>query len=365
MLPMKTGLRAVLIAGVLALAACGTGQRNFTLDAAPQDVANVKSVAIASITARPSETLELLPYQQGHLVRILTKFENELFNYMLMKGFNVVNPAVSRVAYEHETDYEDLYIANSPELLTHVQSPAEFKYLANNMKKLAYIHQLKPAATFTSQDYEPSQYNLMPTINRTPSVNPNMPDVVSSTNTRVFEQLEFGSNISSPTMTVLGGADDNRWQNSAMRRAIGEITRRIGADAAIIVDGHLHLTPRLEGSLIAGVLGGGTRQVEFEGTATLVRSDGAIISVESFQAFSEDHVSGEDRLSARARTFAGAARFEGNDANLNDLAMQAVRRAADMLSDTYGSYYAKYGTTSSGGTSQRSQEEGDFYDDWF
>jgi hypothetical protein len=283
-----------------------------------------------------------------------------------MRGFNVVNPAVSRVAYAHETDYEDLYIGNSPEILTNVQSPQEFKFLANNMKKLAYLHTQKPAASFTSQNYEPSQYNLMPTTNRSVTINHGMPDVVSSMNTRIFEQLEFGRNISSPTMTVLGGADDNRWQNSAMRRAVGEITRRTGADAALIIDGHLHLTPRLEGTIVAGIIGGGTRKVEFEGTATMIRSDGAIISVESFQAFSEDHISGEDHLNSRSRTFSGLARFEGNEANINDLAMQAVRRAADMLSETYGKYYEQFGGTASNGSrSEGAADSGDFFDDMF
>jgi hypothetical protein len=351
MLTKKFASSAALFAGAVimsaVLAGCSSGQRNFTLDASPSDVANVKSVAIASITARPSEALELLPYQRGAMVRALTKFENELFNYLLQRGFNVVNPAVSRVAYAHETDYEDLYIANSPEILTNVQSPNEFKFLANNMKKLAFMHTQKPASTFTSGTNEPSQYNLMPTINRTPTINDNQPDVVSSMNTRVFEQLEFGSNISSPTMTVLGGADDNRWQNSAMRRAIGEITRRQGADAAIVVDGHLHLTPRLEGTLLAGVVGGGSRKVEFEGTATMIRSDGSIISVESFQAFSEDSVSALDNIGQKRHTFAGLARFEANDANLNDLVMQAMRRAGAMLAETYGKYYTTHGPAAS------------------
>ncbi|MBI3420034.1 MAG: hypothetical protein HY053_07885 [Proteobacteria bacterium] len=337
-----TPVFAALILSAL-LSACGTGQRNVTLDAAPTDVAQIKSIAIASITARPSETYEFMPIRQGSLVRVLTKFENELFNYLLMHGFNVVNPAVSRVAYAHETDYEDLYIANSPELLTNIQSPAEFKFIANNMKKLATLPNLKPAATFTSSIYEPSQYNLVPNINQESTMNPGTPDVVTSANTRVFEQLEFGTNISSPTMTVLGGADDSRWQNGGMRRAIGEMTRRIGADAALIVDGHLHLTARQEGSLLAGILGGGTRRVEFEGTATLIRNDGSIISVESFQAFSEDHVSGDETWDSRPRTFGGGARFEPTAANLNDLSMQAVRRAADMLAGIYSGYYYSSG----------------------
>jgi hypothetical protein len=361
---IKHALRASSFFAVLALGtmltACGTGQRNVTLDASPEDVARVKNIAIASITARPSETLEMLPYQQGSLVRVLTKFENELFEYLLMHGFNVVNPAVSRVAFAHETDYEDLYIANSADILTNVQSPQEFKFMANNMKKLAYMHTQKPAATFTSNNYEPSQYNLVPTINRTPTVNNNMPDVVSSQNTRIFEQLEFGTNISSPTMTILGGADDNRWQNSAMRRAVGELTRRMGADAAVFVDGHLHLTPRVEGSFIAGMSGGGTRYVEFEGTATLVRSDGAIISVESFQAFSEDHISGNDVWDTRPRTFGGLARFEATGANLNDLAMQAIRNAADMISETYGGYAVNYAPAEAEAPAQESSDGG-----WF
>src|ERR1043166_6476161 len=186
----------------LALASCGTGQRNITLDASPEDVAQVHSIAIASVIGHPSETHEIMPIQQGHLVRALTKFENELFEYLLLRGFNVVNPAVTRVAFSRETDYEDLYIANSPEILTNLQSGAELKFLANNMKKLTMQHTQKPAATFTSGGYEPSQYNLMPSVNITPNVNPGMPDVVSSANTRIFPQLEFGTNLTTPTMTV-------------------------------------------------------------------------------------------------------------------------------------------------------------------
>jgi hypothetical protein len=338
----------VLLVG---LTSCGTGQRNITLDASPEEVAQVRSIAIASITARPSETLEAIPYQKGNLVRVLTKFENELFSYLLLRGYNVINPAVSRIAYSRETDYEDLYIANSPDVLTNLQSGAEFKYIANNMKKLSPGHIQKPAGAFTSQQYEPSQYNLQPSTNRTPIVNQGMVDIVSSANTRVFPQLELGTNLSTPSMTILGGADDNRWANGAMRRSVGEITRRIGADAAIIVDGHLRLSPREEGALVAGMTGGGTRYIIFEGTAMLVRNDGAILSVDSFHGFSDDHVSGDDFDANRPRTFAGLARFEGNRTNLNDLTMQAVRNAADMIAETYKNHYDTYGPTGEKGQS--------------
>lgn len=335
--------RLFAVVGLLALGGCGTGQRNITLDAAPEEVARVKTIALASLTARPTETHEFLPIQQGYLVRDLTKFESEMFDYLLLHGFNVVNPAVSRVAFTRETDYEDLYIANSPDILTNLQSGAEFKFLANNMKKLSMVHTQKPAGTFTSENYEPAQYNLMPSINRSPNVDFKAPDIISSANTRVFPQLEFGANLSTPKMTVLGGSDDNRWADAAMRRAIGEITHRIGADAALIVDGHLHLSPRVEGTLLAGVSGGGTRYVIFEGTAMLVRNDGAILSVESFHAMSEDHISGDDTDFHRPRVFAGLARFEGNEANLNDLTLQALRNAADMIAETYQGYVKKYG----------------------
>lgn len=336
---MITGI--VLVASMLT--ACGTGRRNVTLDSSPTEVARVKSIAIASVTARPSETHEMLPLAQGHVVRALTKFENEIFEYLLMRGFNVVNPAVSRVAYTRETDYEDLYIANNPEILTNLQSGAEFKFLANNMKKLAMQHTQKPAGTFTSQERTPSQYNLMPSINRTPTINQDQQDIVSSANTRVFPQLEFGTNLSTPSMTILGGADDNRWANQPMRRAIGEITHRMGADAYLIVDSHMRLSPREEGPILAGALGGGTRTVVVEGTAMLVRNDGAILSVESFHADSDDHISGAEGSGSRPRTFSGLARFEGNWGNINDLTMQAVRNAANMISNTLSGYVDKYG----------------------
>ena len=329
----------IVLAG---LSACGTGQRNITLDASPTEVAKIKSIAIASVTARPSETHEMLPLAQGHVIRALTKFENELFEYLLLRGFNVVNPAVSRVAYTRETDYEDLYIANSPEILTNLQSGAEFKFLANNMKKLAHVHTQKPAGTFTSADHQPSQYNLMPSINRTPTVNQDQQDIVSSSNTRVFPQLEFGTNLSTPTMSILGGADDNRWANQPMRRAIGEITHRMGADAFLLVDAHLRLSPREEGALVAGIMGGGTRTVICEGTAMLVRNDGAILSVESFHAESNDRLSGGENVATRPRTFSGLARFEGNWGNTNDLTMQSVRNAADMIAGIYQGYVQKY-----------------------
>lgn len=334
------------IAGLLLLAsltACGSGQRNITLDSSPAEIAGIRSIAIASITARPSESLEVLPYQKGSLVRVLTKFESDLYDYLLLRGYNVVNPAVSRIAFSRETDYEDLYIANSPDILTNLQSGAEFKYLANNMKKLSNLHIQKPAASFTSMNYEPSQYNLMPTTNRSTTLDPNVPDIVSSQNTRVFPQLELGTNLSTPTMTILGGADDNRWANGAMRRAVAVITQRVGADAAVIVDGHLRLSPRVEGTIIAGAIDGGTRYVIFEGTAMLVRNDGSIISVDSFHGFSDDTVSGRETYDSRPRTFAGLARFEANQANLNDLTMQAIRNAADMIAKTYEDHYKRYG----------------------
>lgn len=328
---------------LVALTACGSGQRNITLDASPTEVAQVRNIAIASVTARPSETHEMLPLARGHIVRALTKFENEIFEYLLLRGFNVVNPAVSRVAYTRETDYEDLYIANSPEILTNLQSGAEFKFLANNMKKLAMQHTQKPAGTFTSASRTPSQYNLMPSINRTPAINPDQSDIVSSANTRVFPQLEFGTNLSTPQMTILGGPDDNRWATQPMRRAIGEITHRMGADAYLIVDAHLSLGSRNEGAFLAGVVGGGTRNVICEGTTMLVRNDGAILSVESFHAASDDSVSGVEGSGTRQRTFSGLARFEGNANNLNDMTMQAVRNAADMIAATYQGYVQKYG----------------------
>lgn len=341
-----TVFAVVALAG---LTACGSGQRNVTLDSSPTEVAQIRSIAIASVTARPSETHEMLPLARGHVVRALTKFENELFEYLLLRGFNVVNPAVSRVAYTRETDYEDLYIANDPTILTNVQSGAEFKFLANNMKKLAIQHTQKPAGTFTSNEYQPSQHNLMPSINRTPSINPDQPDIISSANTRVFPQLEFGTNLSTPSMTILGGADDNRWANQPMRRAIGEITHRMGADAFLIVDAHLYLSPRHEGAIVAGILGGGTRSVICEGTAMLVRNNGAIISVESFHEESNDDISGAQGSGSRPRTFSGLAKFEGNPANLNDLTMQAVRNAANRISGIYADYVKKYTPTNDNG----------------
>lgn len=350
-------LKGICIALVAGLTACGTGQRNITLDASPEEVGQIKTIALASITARPSETRELFPIQTGHLVRALTKFENEIFEYLLLRGFNVVSPAVSRVAYTRETDYEDLYIGNSPEILTNLQSGAEFKFLANNMKKLAMVHTQKPAGTFTSDTYEPAQYNLMPSINRTPNVNPGTPDIVSSANTRVFAQLEFGSNVSTPSMTVLGGADDNRWASAAMRRAVGEITRRIGADAALIVDAHIRLSPREEGTFLAGIANGGTRRVICEGTAMLVRNDGAILSLESFHNFSDDTISGKENWTQLSHTFSGLARFEKTWNNMNDLTMQAVRNAADMIAETYQIYVEKYGPQTDRG--------GSFLDDIF
>jgi hypothetical protein len=345
-LNLRQVTRGFSVLVLMMLAACGTGQRNVTLDASPSEVAQVKSIAIASVTARPSETRELLPIAQGHLVRVLTKFENELFEYLLLRGFNVVNPAVSRVAYTRETDYEDLYIANDPTILTNVQSGAEFKFLANNMKKLSKLHTQKPAGTFTSADRQPSQENLTPGINHTPTTDQAQPDIVSSSNTRIFPQMEFGTNLSTPSMTVLGGSDDNRWASQPMRRAIGEITHRMGADAYLIVDAHIRLSPREEGAILAGVIGGGTRSVICEGTAMLVRNDGSILSVESFHGASDDHVSGAEGSGSRPRTFSGLARFEGTQANLNDLTMQAVRNAADMIADTYQGYVRNYGPDS-------------------
>lgn len=353
---LRFSAQVLTLALMLFLTACGTGQRNITLDASPEEVGQIKTIAIASITARPSETRELFPIQSGHLVRALTKFENEVFEYLLLRGFNVVSPAVSRVAYTRETDYEDLFIANSPEILTNLQSGAEFKFLANNMKKLGKTHTQKPAATRTSDTYEPAQYNLMPGINRSTEMGPNVPDIVSSANTRVFPQVEFGANLSTPSMTVLGGADDNRYASAAMRRAVGEITRRIGADAALIIDSHIRLSPREEGVFLAGVSNGGTRRVICEGTAMLVRNDGAILSLESFHNFSDDTISGKDNYSDRAHTFSGLARFEGTQENLNDLTMQAIRNAADMIAETYQTYAVKYGPQ---------VERGSFLDDIF
>ncbi len=324
------------------LTACGSGYRNITLDASPREVAAVRSIALASVTARPSETHEMLPLAQGHIVRALTKLENEIFEYLLLKGFNVVNPAVSRVAYTRETDYEDLYIANNPEILTNLQSGAEFKFLANNMKKLTMLHTQKPAGTFTSNERTPSQYNLMPSLNRTPTINQDQQDIVSSANTRIFPQLEFGTNLSTPSMTVLGGADDNRWATQPMRRAIGEITHRIGAEAYLLVDAHMRLSPREEGPILAGILGGGTRTVVVEGTAMLVRNNGAILAVETFRADSDDHISGAEGSGSRPRTFSGLARFEGNWGNLNDMTMQAVRNAAYQIADRLAGYKGHY-----------------------
>ena len=164
--------------------------------------------------------------------------------------------------------------------------------------------------------------------------------------------LGQGRILSTPTMTILGGADDNRWASTAQRRAIGELTRRIGADAALIVDGHLSLSPRVEGTILAGAIDGGNRYMVFEGTAMLLRNDGAILSVESFHAISQDTIGGREGVSPRARTFSGLARFEGNRANVNDLTMQAIRRAADMIAETYQGYANRYGA--GGGSRNRS-----------
>ncbi len=340
MLSRKTAPRipylGIMLASTLLLAACGGQQRNVTLDAAPADIANVKTLAIASITARPSETRELIANERGHLVRDLTKFEADLFNYLLMHGFNVVDPAVSRNAYAHDTDYEDLYIANAPDILSRLRSAAEIKFVASNMKKLSAGHALKPSPSYTSGVRGAAQSNLTPTINSASTVNPGSADVVSSQNTRIFPQLEFGANVTSPSMTVLGGSDDNRWLSSPMRKAVGELTRRMGADAALIVDGHLRLSPRVEGTILSGALGGGRRFVLFEGTATLVRTDGAILSVESFRAYSDDALSGAaDFMDDGSHGFWGVERTR---ANVNELVMQATRRAANLLAETYAGY---------------------------
>jgi hypothetical protein len=91
----------------------------------------------------------------------------------------------------------------------------------------------------------------------------------------------------------------------------------------------------------------------------LIRNDGAILSVESFSVFSEDHTDGESTFSERPRTFGGLARFESSWANINDMTMQAVRNAADILSETYENYALKYAPAKE---DSKDKDEGGWFD---
>jgi hypothetical protein len=301
---LRSRLFLLPVATALLLSACST-QRVTTLDARPEAMSGVGTVAIATITSRPSLSMPTLSHNENDLVNVLTKFETEFTNALMAQNFNVVAPSYSGKIYSHAMEYEEQYVQRSYDDVVNVTSEDQAAYRA---WKLKHDSSMKT-------------------------------DRVTSLNTRIFPDAANNLSFKLPVRTKNGGALDERFTSNPMRGAIGDLTQKMGADAYILIDGQIVLSSRKEGFLLGG-LTGGTRFVTFDGTAQLVRSDGTIISVEKFRHQANFPIASDIKQPYSPEYNRGTLGNQRafNNENLLEASYQAVRAAALDLAARYGKY---------------------------
>lgn len=326
------------VSGVF-LAGCASRSVD-TLDVRPRDMAQINTIAIATVAAQPGLSLPMFGGKQGELVGALTKFETEMTYALLNRGFNVVPPSQSRVVYAHGTDYEEAYVRNNPSILTNLRSDQDVKWFAERLKEQTKTVSMKPSASLTSGMRESAAKYLTPQMDETPMFMAYGTDsLVTSANTRLFGEADENA-FSLPRTTHKGGALDERFTSNALRVAVGDLTRQMGADAYLLVDANLLLSSTKEGMFLAGLSGGGTRYATYDGTAQLVRADGKILATDRFRIQSPQPVTGDGKTaytSERGSGILGVYRHY-DEQTLQEGAYQALRTAALDLANRYDAY---------------------------
>jgi hypothetical protein len=311
---------------VLAAACTGCAWQNYdTLDVRPKSMAPVGTVAIATISARPSLAQSLFGGNRGELVSVLGKFESELTTALTNQGFNVINISQSGLIYNSgNLEYEIGYLHNTEDFMA--KSRGEDHVFAEARKLRAHSSVLTGTITDKGTFLNPRDRI----------------DQITSPNTRVFPEIGVDYRFTLPRYTEKGGAFDNRFMSDAARLSIGEITREMGADAYILLDASLLLSARKEGYILTG-LTGGTRYVTLDGTVALVRNDGAILSVDWTRSQSEIPVGGTNQLGYTPERDKGLTGFQlaPNLPTLREGTYQAIRTAAYDIAGRYAKYRAE------------------------
>lgn len=311
---------------VVATACVGCAWQNYdTLDVRPKAMAPVQTVAIATISARPSLAQSLFGGSRGELVSVLAKLEGELTTALTSQGFNVVNISQSGLIYNSSNlEYEIGYLHNTEDFMA--KARGEDQVYTEARKLRAHSSVLSGSITDKGTFLNPRDRI----------------DQITSPNTRIFPEIGVDYRFALPRYTEKGGAFDNRFMSDAARLSIGEITRDMGADAYILIDANLLLSARKEGFILTG-LTGGTRYVTLDGTAALVRNDGAILSVDWLRSQAELPVGGVNQQRFTPERDSGLTGFQvtPNLANLREGAYQAIRTAAFDLAARFAKYRAE------------------------
>jgi hypothetical protein len=310
----------------LATVSVGCAWQNYeTLDIRPKAMAPVQTVAIATIAARPSLAQSIFGGSRGELVGVLAKFESELTTALTSQGFNVINISQSGLIYNSgNLEYEIGYLHNTEDFMA--RSRGEDQVHAEARKLRTHASLLTGTITDKGTFLNPRDRI----------------DQITSPNTRIFAEIGVDYRFSLPRYTEKGGAFDNRFMSDAARLSIGEITREMGADAYILIDASLLLSARKEGYILTG-LTGGTRYVTLDGTAALVRNDGAILSVDWTRSQSEIPVGGTNQMNFTPERDKGVTGFQvtPNLPNLREGAYQVIRTAAFDIAGRYAKYRAE------------------------
>lgn len=315
----------LLAVATVGLALTGCSWQNFeTLDVRAQEFAPVQTIAIATVSARPSLAQPLFSGHRGELVEALGKFETELSNALVNQGFNVVNVSQSGLIYNSANlEYEIGYLHNNEDFMAHARSEDDVHSEARRLRAF-------------------SKTLIGSTSDRTAfSSSRDKTDQITSPNTRIFPESSLNYRFSLPRYTTGGGAMDNRFMSNASRLSIGEITRDMGADAYIMVDANLLISARKEGYILAGSTGG-TRYVTLDGTIALVRNDGSIVNVDWLRSQSELPIGGVNQTTFTPERVTGVVGFHStaNRANLQEGIFQAIRIAALDIAKRYADYKA-------------------------
>lgn len=327
---MRFSSRAVVAAiAVALLAGCSTRDVD-TLDVRPQQVAAAQTIALATIAVKTSDGLSFLSGNRGEMMDVLGKFEVELSNALTNQGFTVVPPSQSFAVYDRGQDYEDLYLRRSPDYMQRFgNDPEALKWQAQALAAQYRGNRYKPSPVGTAQTYQFGWNNSTPQTSTEWLSGLRAPAMLFSPNTRMFPEFKLSGQMSLPRYTENGGALDERFTSNAMRGAIGDLTRKAGADAYILLEGNLYLSARQEGVALWAITGG-TRYMTFDGTAQLVNADGQIAAVERIRSQAAMPVGGYDREEGspdRGRGPLGMY-LAPTDETLREGAYQAIRAAA-------------------------------------
>lgn len=313
-------LAVIAMMGVV-VAGCAL-QETKPLDVRTVEFAPIRTIAIATIAARPSLAYPLFTGSRGELVRMLGKYEDEVTNALLNRGFNVIPVGQSGLIYNAgNLEYEISYLHNTPDFMARSHGEEELTGVARKLR----------ADSDKMQGRRDDKRMFVDDHDKT--------DQLTSPNTRIFPEIGLNYRMMLPRYTENGGALDNRFMSDASRMAIGEITRDMGADAYLLIDSNLVLSARQEGYVLTGITGG-SRYATLDGTAALIRKDGAILSVDWFRSQSQLPVGGDTQVPFTTERAEGIHGFHQpmDQYTLLESSYQAIRIAALDLADRYANY---------------------------